>query len=70
MNNLLTAVDHSFGKSYYHKVKNKNFQEINKKSYKSTVARNAMQQIVIVGQSILWTFLVIFFVFIFSKWQS
>lgn len=30
MNNLLTAVDHSFGKSYYHKVKNKNFQEINK----------------------------------------
>lgn len=30
MNNLLTAVDHSFGKSYYHKVKNKNFKEINK----------------------------------------
>jgi hypothetical protein len=30
MNNLLTAVDHSFGKEYYHKVKNKNFQEINK----------------------------------------
>lgn len=30
MNNLLTAVDHAFGKPYYHKVKNKNFQEINK----------------------------------------
>ena len=30
MSNLLTAVDHSFGKPYYHKVKNKNFQEINK----------------------------------------
>lgn len=30
MNNLLTAVDHAFGKSYYHKVKNKNFKEINK----------------------------------------
>lgn len=30
MNNLLTAVDHAFGKEYYHKVKNKNFQEINK----------------------------------------
>lgn len=30
MNNLLTAVDHSFGKPYYHKVKNKNFKEINK----------------------------------------
>ena len=29
MNNLLTAVDHAFGKSYYHKVKNKNFKEIN-----------------------------------------
>lgn len=46
------------------------FQEINKKSYKSTVARNAMQQIVIVGQSILWTFLVIFFVFIFWMFSS
>lgn len=30
MNNLLTSVDHSFGKEYYHKVKNKNFKEINK----------------------------------------
>lgn len=30
MNNLLTAVDHSFGKPYYYKVKSKNFQEINK----------------------------------------
>ena len=30
MNNLLTAVDHAFGKPYYHKVKNKNFKEINK----------------------------------------
>lgn len=30
MNNLLTAVDHAFGKEYYHKVKNKNFKEINK----------------------------------------
>ena len=30
MSNLLTAVDHAFGKPYYHKVKNKNFQEINK----------------------------------------
>lgn len=29
-NNLLTAVDHAFGKPYYHKVKNKNFKEINK----------------------------------------